>query len=225
MERELKLFKRAVYIVLFILITIFYTKDIDFFPNNFYKDIIEITVPDDVLVLVNKNNKLPNDYIPNDLELLDVRFANASKYVKREVKYAYERMATNALLNGYTVVAVSTYRDYYYQDKLYYEYVKDKGKNYADKCSARAGHSEHQTGLAIDIMGSNNDYDNFDKSREFEWIKHNAHKYGFILRYPKDKENITGFKYEPWHYRYIGVLHAKYIYENNITLEEYLDII
>ena len=74
----------------------------------------------------------------------------------------------------------------------------------------------------FDVMGSNNDYDLFEKSNEFNWMKDNAHLYGFILRYPKGKEKITGFKYEPWHYRYVGVKHAKMIYEGNLTLEEYL---
>ena len=89
------------------------------------------------------------------------------------------------------------------------------------QCSARPGHSEHQTGLAVDVMGSNNDYDEFEKSIEFSWMKENAHKYGFILRYPKGKENITGFKYEPWHYRYVGLITATRIFKENITLEEY----
>ena len=73
------------------------------------------------------------------------------------------------------------------------------------------------------MEGSNKDYDNFDKSKEFDWMKNNAHKYGFILRYPKGKEYITRFKYEPWHYRYVGIDVATYIYENNLTLEEYLN--
>ena len=88
-------------------------------------------------------------------------------------------------------------------------------------CSAKPGHSEHQTGLSIDVEGSNLDYDLFAESKEFNWMKNNAHKYGFILRYPKGKEHITGFKYEPWHYRYVGKDVASYIYKNNITLEEY----
>ena len=88
-------------------------------------------------------------------------------------------------------------------------------------CSAKAGHSEHQTGLAVDISDISLNYDNFGNTKEFNWIKDNAHKFGFILRYPNNKTHITGFKYEPWHYRYIGISIATYIYENNITLEEY----
>ena len=99
--------------------------------------------------------------------------------------------------------------------------LKEKGENYALKCSAKAGHSEHQTGLSVDVMGSNNDYDQFEKSKEFDWMKNNSYKYGFILRYPKGKEYITGFKYEPWHYRYVGKDIASIIYTEGITLEEY----
>ena len=88
--------------------------------------------------------------------------------------------------------------------------------------SARAGHSEHQTGLAVDVSNSSLDYDNFESTKEFYWMKNNAHKFGFILRYPKASFHITGFKYEPWHYRYVGIKIATYIYKNNLTLEEYL---
>ena len=87
--------------------------------------------------------------------------------------------------------------------------------------SARAGHSEHQTGLAIDIADLSLDYDNFEITKEFKWVKENAHKYGFIMRYPKGKFHITGFKYEPWHYRYVGIDVAKKIKEAGITFDEY----
>lgn len=218
-----KNFKRFVYIVIAILIIIFYTKDIDFFGTTHYKDIKIITQPDINIVLVNKNYKLPNDYIPNDLELISNHYANKNKYLRTEAKEAFEELSQDAKELGYKIIAVSTYRDYNYQDRLYNEYVELKGKDYADKCSARPGHSEHQTGLAVDVMGSNNDYDEFEKSNEFEWMKNNSYKYGFILRYPQDKTKITGFKYEPWHYRYVGVEIAKIIYEEDITLEEYYD--
>ena len=87
--------------------------------------------------------------------------------------------------------------------------------------SARAGHSEHQTGLAVDVADISYDYDNFENTKEFKWMKKNCYKYGFILRYPKAQFHITGFKYEPWHYRYVGKDTAFYLYKKNITLEEY----
>lgn len=216
-------FKICFYIVLSILILIFYTKDIDLFGTNYYKDIKIITEPDIYLVLVNKSYKLPNNYEPNNLELISTEFSNENKYLKNEAKVAFEKLSRDAKELGYRIIAVSTYRNYNYQEKLYNEYVEEKGLDYADKCSARPGHSEHQTGLAVDVEGSNYDYDEFEHSKEFEWMKDNAYKYGFILRYPKGKEKITGFKYEPWHYRYVGIDTAKIIYKENITLEEYYD--
>lgn len=188
----------------------------------FYKNIKTITNPDTLDILVNKNNKLDKNYIPTDLELIDIKYAYENKYLRKEAKKMFEKLSSDASNYGYRIVATSTYRDYDYQDNLYNYYVKEKGKKYADMCSARAGHSEHQTGLAVDVAGSNDSYDDFEDTIEFNWMKENAHKYGFILRYPKGKEKITGFKYEPWHYRYIGIEIATKIYEKKITLEEYL---
>lgn len=216
-------FKKSVYIILFILIVLFFTKDINLFGNKFYEDINIITNPNNQLVLVNKNNQLPKDYVPQNLVLLDEEYASKDKYLQEEAAKAFENLSKDAKILGYKIIATSTYRNYEYQNELYNYYVETKGKEYADNCSARPGHSEHQTGLAVDVMGSNNDYNNFEQSDEFEWMKHNAHLYGFILRYPKDKTNITGFKYEPWHYRYVGESIAKTIYNEKITLEEYID--
>lgn len=218
-----KSFKACFYTVLTLLILIFYTKDIDLFGNNYYKNIKTITEPDIYLVLVNKEYKLPENYVPSKLELISNEFANENKYLREEAKIAFETLSKDAKNLGYRVVAVSTYRDYEYQDKLYNMYIQEKGIDYADKCSARPGHSEHQTGLAVDVEGSNRDYDEFEKSEEFVWMKENAYKYGFILRYPKGKEKITGFKYEPWHYRYVGLDVAKTIHDEKLTLEEYYD--
>ena len=189
--------------------------------SDFYKDIETIYNPTSYDFIVNKNIKLTSDYVPNDLELIDLNYSCENKYLRKKAKIAFEEMAKDAKNEGYTIIAVSTYRSYDYQEKLYNGYVKDKGFYYADLASARAGHSEHQTGLAFDVANSTLDYDNFEETKEFIWMKNNAYKYGFILRYPKAKFHITGFKYEPWHYRYVGSDIATYIYENNITLEEY----
>ena len=215
MEKNLK---KAYYIIIGILILLFFNKD----EEGFYKNIKLIENPNDILVLVNKNNQLLSNFIPKDLESISLKYSNKDKYLKKEAKIAFEKLSEDASNLGYRIVAVSAYRDYNYQNELFNYYVKGKGLNYALECSAKPGHSEHQTGLALDVEGSNKDYDNFENSKEFIWMKNNAHKYGFILRYPKGKEHITGFKYEPWHYRYVGIEVAKYIYENNLTLEEYL---
>ena len=190
--------------------------------NNFYENIKIITETNNLLVLVNKNNKLPKDYIPNELVLLSNKYSIKNKYLQKEAAINFEKLSKDASKLGYKIIATSAYRDYEYQENLYNYYVETKGLEYADNCSARPGHSEHQTGLAVDVMGSNNDYNKFEESNEFNWMKNNAHKYGFILRYPKNKTHITGFKYEPWHYRYVGKKVATIIYNKNITLEEYL---
>ena len=200
------------------MIFFFFLKDIPFFKKE---EIVIIQNPEDILVLVNKERKLPNNYIPANLEEINVQYANENKYLVKEAKEAFEQLSEDAKKEGYLIVAASAYRDYEYQKELYDYYVKEKGIDYAGRCSAPPGHSEHQTGLAVDVMGSNLDYDEFESSIEFSWMQENAHKYGFILRYPKGKEEITGFKYEPWHYRYVGIQTATYLYTNNLTLEEY----
>ena len=191
--------------------------------NNFYKDIENVDVTNYDFI-VNKNYKLSEDYIPNDLEQLNLEYSCKNKYLRKIAKINFEKMAEDAKKEGFNIIVVSAYRSYDYQNNLYNNYVKEKGFYYADMASARAGHSEHQTGLAVDIADLSLDYDNFEYTKEFNWVKNNAHKYGFILRYPKAMFHITGFKYEPWHYRYVGTNVATYIYENNITLEEYKKI-
>ena len=189
--------------------------------SNFYKDVNTIYSPTTYDFIVNKNNKLTSDYVPSDLELIDNKYAYEDKYLRHEAKVAFEKMASDAKRDGFNIIAVSTYRSYDYQDKLYNGYAKDKGFYYADMASARKGHSEHQTGLAVDVSNNTLDYDNFEDTKEFTWMINNSYKYGFILRYPKAKFHITGFKYEPWHYRYVGIDTAKYIHDKDITLEEY----
>ena len=191
--------------------------------NDFYKNITNID-PINYDFIVNKNYKLDENYIPNDLEQISLEYSCENKYLRKEARINFENMAKEAKLKKFNIIAVSTYRSYKYQEKLYNNYVIDKGFYYADMASARPGHSEHQTGLAVDIADSSLDYDNFEDTKEFIWVKENAHKYGFILRYPKAKFHITGFKYEPWHYRYVGIDIATYIYNNNLTLEEYKKI-
>jgi len=188
--------------------------------NDFYKDIKSADI-NNYDFIVNKNYKLSEDYIPSDLEEISLEYSCDDKYLRHIARINFEKMAKVAKDKGFNIIAVSAYRSFKYQEKLYNNYVKDKGFYYADMASARPGHSEHQTGLAVDIADLSLDYDNFESTKEFTWIKENAHKYGFIMRYPKANFHITGFKYEPWHYRYVGTDVASYIYENNITLEEY----
>lgn len=210
---------KKIIIFIFILIIGFIILKLN--QKKFYKNIELIKNPDDILTLVNKNNKLPAIYTPNNLVEIPTSMSYNGKFVRFEVLDSFKKLWLEAKKKGYKITIVSAYRDYDYQDKLFQYYVKEKGLKYALKCSAKPGHSEHQTGLAIDVMGSNGDYNLFEESKEFNWMKNNAYKYGFILRYPKGKEKITGFKYEPWHYRYVGTNVSTYLYENNLTLEEY----
>ena len=189
--------------------------------SDFYKDIKTIYSPTTFDFIVNKNIKLNDEYIPNDLEMINKIYSCNEKYLRHEARIAFETLAKDAKKEGLNIIAVSAYRSFDYQAKLYSNYVSEKGFYYADMASARAGHSEHQTGLAVDVASNNLDYDNFEKTEEFIWMKKNAYKYGFILRYPLAKFHITGFKYEPWHYRYVGKNISKYIYDNDLTLEEY----
>lgn len=214
------MYKNRLQIILFILLIL--TVNHDNQKREFYQNITLIKNPNSNLVLVNKFHCLPSNYIPYDLEKIDVMYANDYKYIRKEVKKAFEQLSSDAKQLGYQIIAVSTFRSYHYQKNLYQYYVREKGKKYADNCSARPGHSEHQTGLSIDVMGENMDYNQFAETKAFTWMKENAHKYGFIMRYPSGKEHITGFKYEPWHYRYVGKEVATTIYKKQITLEEYL---
>lgn len=218
---NLKLFNWIFLVILILLILIFYIRFFPLLGDKFYKNIKEVKNPNNIKVLVNKNKCLPPQFIPKNLVKLNLSYSLEDKYLRKEAATALDKLIKDSLKFNYHLVVVSAYRSYDYQKNLYNQYIKDKGKKYADACSARPGHSEHQTGLSFDIMGSNQDYDKFEEAEEFKWMKNNAYKYGFILRYPKGKEYITGFKYEPWHYRYVGKTAAKKIFLEQITLEEY----
>jgi len=171
-------------------------------------------------VLVNKFNYLPNSYVPNNLVILDEYSKPGIKLVK-EAYESFKKMAFDASLNNLNLRIVSAYRSYDYQKNLYNNYLKNDSQEIVDTYSARPGFSEHQTGLAIDIDNGRENYNRFHITQEFTWVKENCYKYGFILRYDLGKEHITGYKYEPWHYRYVGTEISEYIYKNNLTFEEY----
>lgn len=173
------------------------------------------------LILVNKYNYLTEDYIPENLEPIDIAYARSGMQLVREAKEAFETLSEDAKKEGKNIIAMSSYRSYDYQVNLYNNYVATDGKEAADTYSARAGYSEHQTGLAVDVYNKVLPYTSFEETEEFNWMQENAYKYGFILRFPKDKVNITGYQYESWHYRYVGKEAAKYIHNHDLTLEEY----
>ena len=158
------------------------------------------------ILIANKSYSLPADYAPG---------------VSEEAQSAFEEMAAGAAQDGINLYIASGFRSYDYQAKLYQRYVDRDGKEKADTYSARPGHSEHQTGLAFDL---NEVSDAFIGTPEAEWLAAHAHEYGFIIRYPADKVEITGYKYEPWHVRYLGKETAAAVYESGLCLEEYLGI-
>ena len=186
-----------------------------------YEDTEEATHKNTIQILVNKHYYLPKDYVPKNLEAISNRYALSGMKLVSEAKEAYEKMAKDAEKQDLNIVAMSTYRSYNYQVNLYNRYAKQDGKEKADTYSGRPGYSEHQTGLAMDVYNKKEDYTRFEKTEEFKWMQKHAHEYGFILRYPKGKEKETGYQYESWHYRYVGEEIAKYIYNNNISFEEY----
>lgn len=189
--------------------------------NEYYTDVKPAINLDQYNVLVNKYHSLSKDYVPKDLEDIDTKYAIKGMKMVSYAKDAFEEMSKAALKDKMHILAMSTYRSYDYQVNLYNKYAKKDGVDAANTYSAKAGFSEHQTGLAVDVYNGSTSYTSFEKTKEFNWMQENAYKYGFIMRYPKDKEKETGYKYEAWHYRYIGKEIAKYIHDNKITYEEY----
>ncbi|HEY4390257.1 MAG TPA: D-alanyl-D-alanine carboxypeptidase family protein [Paenibacillus sp.] len=181
-----------------------------------------------VAVLVNKEFGLPDDYNPSDLVYPNVRFTFKEKIEKRmmrsEAAKALENLFDGAEKDGIYLAGVSGYRSHKTQTSLFNRYVQRDGEEKAKTYSAVPGHSEHETGLAIDVSGSDGKCaaeDCFGDTKEADWLAQHASEYGFIIRYPEGQDSITGYKYEPWHIRYVGVDIASEIADRGITLEEY----
>lgn len=198
--------------------------------SAFYQDIVYVNNPDSLSVLVNKNYRLPNDYEPTDLVLLDVPLynsdsSNEANYLRQEAANALKDLFSEAKVAGYDLVARSGYRSYETQVMLYNNYVARDGMESADTYSARPGHSEHQTGLTIDITSSSVNHgltESFGETEEGQWVAENAHRFGFIIRYPQERTLETGYQYEPWHLRYVGVDSATQIYQQDWILEDFI---
>lgn len=191
-----------------------------------------VTKPDSVTVLVNKHFVLPKDYKPSDLVYPNVPFLfkekNEKRKMRNEAAKALENLFAGAKKDGIYLAGVSAYRSYSTQKLLFDLYVRLYGEKKARTFVAVPGASEHQTGLAIDVSGIDGKcaaQDCFAGSKEAKWLAQHAAEYGFIIRYPKGKESITGYQYEPWHIRYVGTKIAKEIARKGITLEEYLNAV
>jgi len=192
-------------------------------PGIFYQNIQPIQNPDKLTVMVDKNHQLSSYYVPWDLETIDLPYNPKGLQLRHEARLAFERMGKEAQASGIHLEAVSAYRSYSYQKAIYYKNMLPdmhlwKYQEERDKVSARPGHSEHQTGLAVDI---NELETSFCDTAEGKWLADQAHSYGFILRYPKGKEKITGYDFEPWHFRYLGRDIADIIYQRGITYDEF----
>lgn len=188
--------------------------DYEFYTNiNTLHDYLDVTT------LVNKYNKLPDNYEIDDLVTLDKEYSSRGEKI-REIAYKdLKVMFDKAREDGINLNVISGYRTSEKQNTLFNNSVKKNGIEHALMYSAKMGHSEHQLGLAIDI---NTTQESFKNTNEYKWLKNNSYKYGFIERYKENKENITGFAYEPWHYRYIGIDNATKVFTENITYEEYV---
>ena len=183
----------------------------------FYGKTVEIEDLSAFPLLVNKYNRLPQTYEPPELVPLE-----SGRLMAPNARDAFERMRADAEKEGYKIRDVSAYRSHAYQSSLYNRYLLRGSQLSVDSYSARAGHSEHQTGMAVDLAGLNGAMNRFGETRESVWVNENAYRYGFIVRYPPGMQKITGYIYEPWHITYVGETVSSEMREFGIiTLEEY----
>ena len=188
-------------------------------------------VPDSITVLVNRVYPLPSDYVPLHLVVPDVKFSfsylNDKRKMRKVAATALERLFKAAEEKNLELVGVSGYRSYARQKEIYDRNILTRGQAATDTVSAKPGSSEHQTGLTIDVSAQSVNYrldQSFGDTKEGRWLAKNAHLYGFIIRYPYGKTEVTGYSYEPWHIRFVGVAVATYLYNNDLTMEEYYGV-
>ena len=188
------------------------------------------------LKLVNPDNSVSKEFIDNvNKKAITTSYTNkssSSKYLDERVVASFEAMCKAAKKDGITLYTISSYRSYSYQENLFKKRIQrvineeglseEKATEKAATIVARPGTSEHHLGLAVDIISVET---NFEKTKEFKWLQEHAEEYGFIMRYPKDKKSITKIIYEPWHYRYVGVEHAKEMNNLGLCLEEYIELL
>ncbi|MBP3635723.1 MAG: M15 family metallopeptidase [Bacilli bacterium] len=189
--------------------------------KTYYEDSIEIKNPNDITILTNKYLEIPDDYEPKDLVDMSDDYANNMYGQLRLRKEAYEKfveMCNASREDGVKFYAESAYRSYNHQNIIYKNYVHENGQEKADKYAAKPGFSEHELGLAIDLA---NIWTITTKGEEYAWLSKNAHKYGYIIRYKEEWEDITGYAAESWHIRYVGVETATKVRNKNIPYEEY----
>lgn len=186
-----------------------------------------VSDPSSIYLVASKLSKLPDGYAPEDLIEPDIPFYFEEYMEKRNLReiaaHALEDLVNGALEEDIHILGASGYRSYARQEAIYSNNVANRGQEATDKISSRPGHSEHQTGLAMDVTAASVGYalnESLGEQPEGQWLAAHAHDYGFIIRYPEDGYPITGYSYEPWHLRYVGIDTATFLYENHLTYEE-----
>lgn len=198
---------------------------------TFNKSQYSIDDPNSIWVIINKLSPLPEDYLPTDLVVPSVKLSGSPlqelMHLRAEAARALEDLSAAAKKDGLTLMLFSGYRTPKYQKQLYENYVALNSQSAADQFSARPNYSEHQTGLAADLSGANGKCQAetcFAKTKEAKWLAANSYKFGFIIRYLENRENVTGYKYEPWHLRYVGKELAAELQKTAQTLEEFFGL-
>jgi D-alanyl-D-alanine carboxypeptidase len=186
-----------------------------------------IANPENIVVIANKTKTLPSSYEPDDLVIPDIPFIFEEiidkRFLRKEAAESIEKLFIAAGEDDIELYAASGYRSYERQDNLYQYQVSLVGLEQANQLVALPGQSEHQLGLALDVTSHSTELkltEKFGETPEGKWLEANAHRFGFIIRYPLGKEHITGYQYEPWHIRYVGTEVAEYLYENDLLLEQ-----
>lgn len=189
-----------------------------------------VTNPKNFLVVTNKDRGMPSDFIPDDLVVPNVPFPFEEFHPKKQMRQlaadALEELFKKAQEDGCKLYAISGYRSYTTQETLFQKSIDMNGLEHTNKYLAKPGHSEHQTGLTMDVTTASINFDvvtEFDNTKEGIWLKDNSYKLGFVIRYPKDKEDITKYSYEPWHIRYVGTEVAEVMHKENLCLEEFFE--
>ena len=185
-----------------------------------YEKIFDTDISKNELMLVNKYYKLSEDYKP-EVELISSQYAYSGKYASKTIIESIQNLIDAAKEDNIKLIVAAGYRSYEDQEDIYEGYKINNGIREADEVVSRPGHSDYQTGLAVDIEPYAKYIENVSESEEYQWLQNNMYNFGFIQRFPEGKEDITGFKYSAWHLRYVGIDAALYIHDNNITFEEY----
>ena len=195
-------------------------------PEPTVEPTVDTTTLSSIQKITNKSHPIDSGYVPVDLTVVNVN-SNGTQYLRQEAASELAKMFAAAHKDGIDLYLVSGYRSYAQQLALYNTYVSTDGKALADSYDAIPGACEHQLGLAVDLSDDNRDHDidnSFESTAAYQWLLKHSYEYGYILRFPRGKESITGIAYNPWSFRYIGVEEAKKVYDSGLTLEEYYKV-